>query len=143
MKNLILIFALATISFACGRSSEDQQDTYNPQLPPITQTGANTFGVKINGVGYTPKSSTNDLSNIGYPVYNGVWIDFSYDNGKTFTPFISLDKKNRTSFFLRINDVQGITTKNYVLNGQDQNNPEGRITLEYLIYESPTLKKAI
>ncbi|KMQ67526.1 hypothetical protein ACM44_14780, partial [Chryseobacterium koreense CCUG 49689] len=57
MKNLILIFALATLSLACGRSSENQQDTYNPQLPPITQTGANTFGCKINGVVMVPRNS--------------------------------------------------------------------------------------
>lgn len=138
MKHLFLAFTTLFLMLNCGRNSEDENfDT----LPPVTQSGNNTFGVKINGKVYTPKSSKNDLSNIGYPAYTGVWEDFSYDGGKTFSPLINIDKINLTRIILRVNDSQGITEKEYILNGQDQNNPEGRITIAYLICESTTIKK--
>ncbi|WHF50802.1 hypothetical protein QGN23_10200 [Chryseobacterium gotjawalense] len=137
MKTLLFL-ALACIGLF---SSCKDRDADPNTLPEATQSGKNTFGVKINGKAYTPKSSKNDLSNIGYPTYNGVWDDFSYDENKTFSPLVSLDNVNLTRIILRINDPKGITSKEYMLNGQDQNNPQGRITIGYLIYETTTLKK--
>nr|WP_315201185.1 hypothetical protein [uncultured Flavobacterium sp.] len=68
-----------------GACTSDKPADYNPQLPAITQTGANTFGCKINGVimiprdakiegvpgGTLPKgieysSNRNDLYNLDY-----------------------------------------------------------------------------
>lgn len=138
MKNLILIFMQILIVLSCTRSHDDN---FKEFLPQATQIGANTFGVKISGNIHTPKSSQNDLSNIGYPQYNGIWEDFSYDNGKTFAPLVYLSKVNATRMILRINDVQGITPKEYIINGQDESVPIGRVTIGYLISQGTSLQK--
>ena len=53
MKTAILFFILALAS--CSKDSSNNP-TY--QLPPETQTGANTFGVTINGKVYVPRDPT-------------------------------------------------------------------------------------
>ncbi len=53
---------------ACGctkRLTEDER--WNPELPPITQTGANTFGCKINGKIMIPRDGRKDPLLGGYP----------------------------------------------------------------------------
>ncbi len=47
------------------------------QLPPATQTGANTFGCLINGQVFVPKGSTN----MGKPNYR-VMVDPTYNDGQ-------------------------------------------------------------
>ena len=56
MKKLIYILSFITLT-AC---SNDDNTTKNPtfSLPPETQTGANTFGVTINGKVYIPRDPT-------------------------------------------------------------------------------------
>jgi hypothetical protein len=49
MKKLLLIISLLTIiQISCNSSDEG----FTPTLPPETKTGANTFGVTINGKVY-------------------------------------------------------------------------------------------
>jgi hypothetical protein len=59
MKSLFLktILLLITITFFNCSNSDDpiEQD----QLPPITQTGANTFGCVVNGEVLIPKDATS------------------------------------------------------------------------------------
>lgn len=52
---LILVAVAAFILMAPACSKDDDSNT----LPPATQTGANTFGCKINGVVYKCKGHTN------------------------------------------------------------------------------------
>ncbi len=54
MKTTILLFFLALAS--CSKDSVKQDQV--AQLPPETQTGANTFGVTINGKVYIPRDPT-------------------------------------------------------------------------------------
>ncbi|MEK8179193.1 hypothetical protein WMW71_02460 [Flavobacterium buctense] len=54
MKNLITVLLLALLS-GC---SNDSNSNPEGQLPPITQTGANTFGVTIKGKVYIPRDPT-------------------------------------------------------------------------------------
>ncbi|WKD86216.1 hypothetical protein KCTC32516_01577 [Polaribacter huanghezhanensis] len=53
---IVTVITLFIIT-ACGCSKISDGDTWNPELPPITQTGANTFGCKINGVVMIPRDS--------------------------------------------------------------------------------------
>ena len=54
MKKTILINALLILFIAaCGCSKDNMQD----ELPPITQTGANTFGFVYDGVVFIPTDS--------------------------------------------------------------------------------------
>jgi len=49
MKKLIFSVAILTLVFSCQKKVDE--------LPPATQTGANTFGVKVNGELWVPSSS--------------------------------------------------------------------------------------
>ena len=72
MKTAILFFFLALAS--CSKDS----NTVGDELPPITQTGANTAGCIINGKVLIPKNTINSLS--GYPVYGlttGAGVNFN------------------------------------------------------------------
>ncbi|MBS1640239.1 MAG: hypothetical protein JST94_05080 [Bacteroidetes bacterium] len=55
MKNLLFVFILIT-AISCSSCKKSTPDPVS-QLPPETQTGANTFGCLINGVAFTPKGS--------------------------------------------------------------------------------------
>ncbi len=56
MKNLIFILT-ALLLLGC-RDSNKADDGFHAVLPPETQTGANTFGVTINGKVYVPRDPT-------------------------------------------------------------------------------------
>ncbi|GAA4352522.1 hypothetical protein GCM10023185_12310 [Hymenobacter saemangeumensis] len=57
-KLLLFLTAAAALFSACGKDDPDPVD----QLPPATQTGANTFGCLVNGQPWTPKGN-NGTSN--------------------------------------------------------------------------------
>lgn len=62
MKNLFLALTIGLAAMGCidiKLREGKQSDEYHPQLPPITQTGANTFGAVINGKVMVPRSSTS------------------------------------------------------------------------------------
>jgi hypothetical protein len=83
MKNLLLL--LVTLSLSC--CSKDDNKPVNPidQLPPATQTGANTAGCLVDGKAFLPK---------GYiPSGNLVC---NYINGKDFVISIIQKKDNQT-----------------------------------------------
>lgn len=136
MKTIIATIISIVMLGAC---TSDKPAEYNPQLPAITQTGANTFGVIINNKIFVPRSSKNDINNIFYPVYNGVF--FTIDD-KSFTSLIRLDTKNKTYLFLYVNDDSNLKTKDYTVNGQDTSNIPGRVTIDYAIYENAVETKS-
>ena len=77
---LLICFCLAQ----CKKTSSAQED----QLPPATQTGANTFGCKINGKVYIPKG------------YNGTGTPnphLSFDIGLNSLPYLQIDAKQLNS----------------------------------------------
>ena len=48
MKNLLIVFGSLLVLAACSKKEVKE-------LPPATQTGANTFGLKLNGENWVPK----------------------------------------------------------------------------------------
>jgi hypothetical protein len=56
MKILIYILSFITLT-ACNKDDSTTKNQVS-QLPPETQTGANTFGVTINGKVYIPRDPT-------------------------------------------------------------------------------------
>ena len=54
MRTLIIFLSLA-FTMCCKKT--DSLDAELAKLPPITQTGANTFGCLVNGKAVTPNSS--------------------------------------------------------------------------------------
>lgn len=62
----ILIYILSFISLAAC-SKDDNNENQQDQLPPITQTGANTAGCIINGKVLIPKNGSQAIG--GAPLY--------------------------------------------------------------------------
>ncbi len=83
MKNLLLLLVLVIAS--CSKDNDQQ---FNPQLPPITQTGSNTFGAIINGqvmiprnsIGYIPPGSSHNA--VRYSYFDN-WEEISAGDGRT------------------------------------------------------------
>jgi len=48
MKRILLLL-LTTFTLSCCNNDDDNPQNPLDQLPPATQTGANTFGCLING----------------------------------------------------------------------------------------------
>jgi hypothetical protein len=73
-KTAFLFFAI--ILYNCEGQTEEE--SWNPELPPITQIGANTFGCKINGQVMVPRDSrVSQLGGIPTGVAYGT--DSEYD----------------------------------------------------------------
>lgn len=71
MKKLTLLALSALCFAACKKTNTPVQD----QLPPITQTGAGTFGCLINGEVYTPQGFEQNK-----PAFDLI-VDPSFQNG--------------------------------------------------------------
>lgn len=94
MKNLFLLILAFTLS-CCSRSSEDSSS--QDQLPPATQTGANTAGCLVNGKVLIPKNGSQNIG--GQPLYglnlykgNNFW-----PNKDDYWQLEIADKKNTNS----------------------------------------------
>ncbi|MBC7641358.1 MAG: hypothetical protein H7174_03325, partial [Flavobacterium sp.] len=57
MKTIILTLFLVALT-SCSKQDSILQKNTTAQLPPETQTGANTFGVTINSKVYIPRDPT-------------------------------------------------------------------------------------
>ncbi len=70
MKKLLLLLIIP-LTFSCCNNDDDNPPT-NPvdQLPPATQTGANTFGCLLDGELFLPGNSQNPLDCV-YQFVNG------------------------------------------------------------------------
>ena len=69
LKTIVLLVLLAFTLINCTKSNDPQD-----QLPPITQTGANTFGCIINGEVLIPKDG------IGVPQPKGLFVGHYSNN---------------------------------------------------------------
>jgi hypothetical protein len=76
--NNFLLSAIAVLTLTGCTKDNTSQPQYNPQLPAVTQTGANTIGCKINGVVMIPRNSVD--SNFPFENINPV----SYLSGLNF-----------------------------------------------------------
>ncbi|MGJ8551189.1 hypothetical protein [Winogradskyella wichelsiae] len=66
------LFFLFTLLFIACNNDDDNNSGQNPisQLPPATQTGANTFGCLLDGEPFLPGGGTNPLDCV-YQLING------------------------------------------------------------------------
>lgn len=56
MKNLLLLFATLFVLTCCEKDDDSPKKPID-QLPPATQTGANTAGCLVNGEAFLPKGN--------------------------------------------------------------------------------------
>ena len=118
MKTTILILSmlLATIT-SCN---QDQEETYTPTLPPITQTGANTFGCKINGQIMVPRDSKKDPLMGGYPYgveYGG--NRFLNDNYDWIEAKDQVSDNNRGAIVFKLPNINTLGVGEYIIKHVD------------------------
>ena len=73
--NILILCLLLIITIASCKKNQTSQNTN--QLPPATQTGANTFGCYINGSLFVPQGYKNPFPNYELTVDSGASGDFS------------------------------------------------------------------
>ncbi len=91
MKHFLLLVPLALL-LGC-KKNEPAAARPEDQLPPATQTGANTFGCLLNGQPWTPSGSngTDNYKVIYDPGYAGGSLDiraYRYPPGQTTNQYI-------------------------------------------------------
>jgi hypothetical protein len=72
--SVIFLFMSLIVAGSCEKDEE-------PQLPPITQTGAGTFGCLVNGDIWLPEST------ISFPAYPKVSAQLNRSNGNRIWVF--------------------------------------------------------
>jgi len=114
LRNAILVLFIT----ACGCTKDN--GTQEDVLPPITQTGANTFGFMFDGVVFTPTDSNSrgfgidSGSTSGFSV-QGYYIDTEhYSNGIEVTRYTNI--KNAKRAFIYLYKLSTIGVGKYVLN---------------------------
>ena len=75
-KIIMALILLITTAYSCG-GGLTEEERWNPELPPITQTGANTFGCKINGKIMIPRDSR-----YGHPGGGGIPTGVTYSRSR-------------------------------------------------------------
>ncbi len=81
MKNLLLLFTALFILTSCDKDKDDDKPT-NPidQLPPVTQTGANTFGCLLDGEVFKPGITSNSYQCFYQYVNGGYYFNVNANN---------------------------------------------------------------
>jgi len=67
VNNLILLLIVLSLSMTSCKS--DDEDVFTPSLPPITQTGANTFGCYIDGKLLVPRDGEGTFNSPSHGIY--------------------------------------------------------------------------
>ncbi|WP_300565031.1 hypothetical protein [Flavobacterium sp.] len=117
MKNLIL-FLLFSIALTCCQKDDDQTISPINQLPPITQTGANTFGCLLDEQVFKPGNGPNPLDCV-YQFVNGGYY-FTLQANKYYADADKLIGVGCVTQKLQI--TQGQT---YILQNQSDGNASG------------------
>lgn len=93
MKNSLLLLAFMLIFSSCIKEKDPDDPTQQDQLPPITQTGAYTFGCLLDGEVWVPKHYSNSIVNP--PVVLQAYLDET--NGNLFQVIANHDRKDVNS----------------------------------------------
>ena len=106
MKNLFLQLLITISIFGLSGCSKDDAQTEASKLPPETQTGANTFGVTINGKVYIPRDPTGSLFGTST---HAITFWTSPDGLHTFEELEVVDGKSAVGFQMIIH-IQNLFT---------------------------------
>ncbi len=101
MKTKLILFALSLQLFVACNKDDDKPQNPIDQLPPATQTGANTFGCLINGEPFVVSNTSNQTA-----IYQGgvLQIGGSIDNSDMDVNIIL-----RISESISINTIYSLT----------------------------------
>ena len=102
MKLLKMAWLLAIASSAIFASCKKDKTQDEEQLPPITQTGANTFGCLINGKVFVPQGFKQNKPNFS------LIVDPTFQNGNF--GIATYNKKKQIRFDFGSNDIKSTGT---------------------------------
>ena len=131
VKLLLLIIACTTIFATCKKTTTA---TDEPQLPPETQTGSNTFGCKVDGKIFTASGKGGLLSD------QSVWGGAS--NSQASFTILSSNTTQKFNFSLSVNynGSLGINyTSTYPYKGNFQDNSNSTIPGNTNSFETDSL----
>ncbi len=115
----LTLFLLVLHSVAC---SDDDDRAPIDQLPPVTQTGEQTFGCLINGEAFIPIRSGGGRPRAFYQFVNGAFtLGISASNGNAGPNFESVA--------LAGIDVDMLTEKTYILIEEESGKFSGRYSI--------------
>ncbi|QTD37419.1 hypothetical protein JL193_15200 [Polaribacter batillariae] len=108
LKTVLFLFAFTLSN--CESKTEDER--WNPELPPITQIGANTFGCKINGQVMIPRDSR--VSQLG-GIPTGVTYGWS-TNTASYDWIKAVDRyTNRGGVAFKLPEIQKLGVGEYIV----------------------------
>ena len=102
---LFSIFFWTLTSSSCSKDSHKTDPVF--ALPPETQTGANTFGVTINGKVYIPRDPTG--VNVGGPTPKGMRLQGLHSGSFNYTEIIVVDGASSIGFKITIH-IENLST---------------------------------
>nr|WP_315258206.1 hypothetical protein [uncultured Flavobacterium sp.] len=89
MKNLLLLLTIA-IALSCCDKDDDKPKNPIDQLPPATQTGANTFGCLLDGEVFKPGLTNNSLDCVYQNINNEYYFSLQGNRRDTNNNLIRL-----------------------------------------------------
>ncbi len=110
MKNLLFLL-LTFFTLSCCNKDDDKPIAEIDKLPPVTQTGANTFGCLLDGQAFLPSGGINPLDCV-YQFVNGGGYYFVLQGSKR-------DSANNSLFLaLSTENVQIFANQSYIFKNQ-------------------------
>ena len=122
-KILLVLFAITLLTGSCKKTKIDIPLTELQKLPPITQTGSNTFGCLVDGVAWLPNGSKpqNGGSNIQVyvdPTFQGGRFSITGHQYKNFQSQVSFGSSTctNTGYFDISSSINGIGYNRFLNN---------------------------
>lgn len=128
-----ILFTTLTLLALVSCSTIDNKDSPNPQLPAVTQTGANTFGAIINGQVMVPRNS------IGYipPGSNHYAVQYYRSLNGDFEEIFAADKQTKMgAVYVFIYDIKNTNQNSTPLSIGDYQIHDSNGTLSYSTAEN-------
>jgi hypothetical protein len=110
MKNLMTLLLLALLT-SCSEESNSNPES---QLPPITQTGANTFGCLIDGKLFIPRDGTGNWSGSNNAV--SIYGDPTGNNQYREIEVRDYKSERTAKIMIHIQNLPQIGSGNYIFN---------------------------
>ena len=120
-KTLMLYAFIIMLCFCFAQCKKTNTPDPGEQLPPETQTGAFTFGCKVDGKIYTAKGKGGLLSN------ESVWYGYYSDSSIIISVSNSISKFNFRAEFKYLGQVGLYELKEYPYEGIFNDNSNGTI----------------
>uniref|UniRef100_UPI00404A7F04 hypothetical protein n=1 Tax=Flavobacterium sp. TaxID=239 RepID=UPI00404A7F04 len=131
MKKIILIL-LTTLTLSCCNKDDIKTDpTF--ALPPETQTGANTFGVTINGKVYIPRDPTG--TNWSGPEAKGMYWYYGGLTPNDYNELVVVDGASITGFKIVIHIQYPWTVGSYSLKQSNFQNLSDSISETHIFFK--------